>query len=218
MDEYKKKVQNERKKFAYAFVGLAVVIHALFLASKIVAYAVGVAALAVLLVALWKATTGRRLGMNIAFLLALVVHGGVLVYDYYFGVDIAEEEKVVRFQPPPPILEKNFDLAKRPEISEVQMEMLQSMAPPDMPTDISAMADVSAVGSDLLQGVMPGTQVLGQFSGAKAEELSFDDVEMVQLTETAAPVQEALSLKARTAQCWRLGCWTLPSDSYSRSG
>lgn len=196
MDEYKKKVQNERKKFAYYFVGLAVVIHALFLASKIVAYAVGVAALAVLLVALWKATTGRRLGMNIAFLLALVVHGGVLVYDYYFGVDIAEEEeKVVRFQPPPPILEKNFDLAKRPEISEVQMEMLQSMAPPDMPTDISAMADVSAVGSDLLQGVMPGTQVLGQFSGAKAEELSFDDVEMVQLTETAAPVQEALSLK-----------------------
>ena len=37
--------------------------------------------------------------------------------------------------------------------------------------------------------------MLGQFSGAKAEELSFDDVEMVQLTETAAPVQEALSLK-----------------------
>ena len=93
MDEYKKKVQDERKKFAYAFVGLAVVIHALFLASKIVAYAVGVAALAVLLVALWKATTGRRLGMNIAFLLALAVHGGVLVYDYYFGVDIADEEE-----------------------------------------------------------------------------------------------------------------------------
>ena len=173
---------------------MAIVIHALFLASKIVAYAVGVAALAVLLVALWKATTGRRLGMNIAFLLALVVHGGVLVYDYYFGVDIAEEEeKVVRFQPPAD--PGRLDLAKRPEISEVQMEMLQSMAPPDMPTDISAMADVSAVGSDLLQGVMPGTQVLGQFSGAKAEELSFDDVEMVQLTESAAPVQEAVSLK-----------------------
>ena len=42
------------------------------------------------------------------------------------------------------------------------------MAPPDMPTDISAMADVSAVGSDLLGSVMPGTQVMGQFSGAKA--------------------------------------------------
>jgi hypothetical protein len=57
------------------------------------------------------------------------------------------------------------------------------------------MADVSAVGSDLLGSVMPGTQVLGQFGGAKAEELSFDDVEMVQLTETSAPLQEALSLK-----------------------
>ena len=130
MDEYKRKVQDERKKFAYIAVGVAIVIHTAFVLSKIVAYAVGVAGLAVLLVALWKATTGRRLGMNIAFLLSLAVHGGVVAYDYYFGVDIAEEEeKVVRFQPPPPILEKNFDLAKRPEISEVQMEMLQSMAP-----------------------------------------------------------------------------------------
>ena len=64
-----------------------------------------------------------------------------------------------------------------------------------MPTDISAIADVSAVGSDLLGSVLPGTQTLGAFSGAKAEELSFDEVEMVELTETATPVQEAFSLK-----------------------
>jgi len=196
VDEYKKKIQDGRKKIAYIFVGGAVLIHILFLLFKIAAFAFGLASLGVLLLALWKATQGRRLGMNIAFLLALFIHGGVIAYDYYFGVVTTEEtEKIVRFQPPPPILEKNFDLAKRPEISEVQMEMLQSMAPPDMPTDISAMADVSAVGSDLLGSVMPGTQVLGQFGGAKAEELSFDDVEMVQLTETSAPMQEALSLK-----------------------
>jgi len=36
---------------------------------------------------------------------------------------------------------------------------------------------------------------MGAFSGAKAEDLSFDEVEMVQLTETAAPVQEAMSLR-----------------------
>ena len=92
-------------------------------------------------------------------------------------------------------MQKNFDLAKRPEISEVQMEMLASLAPPDLPQDISAIADVSAVGSDLLGAVLPGTQTLGAFSGAKAEELSFDQVEMVELTETATPVQEAFSLK-----------------------
>ena len=196
MNEYKNRVREERRKFAYTFVGAAIVVHVLFLLSTYFAIVVGLAAGIALLFALWKETSGRRFGMSLAFVLALAGHGGVMIYDYLFGVDIAEEaEKVVRFQPPPPILEKNFDLAKRPEISEVQMEMLQSMAPPDMPTDISAMADVSAVGSDLLGSVMPGTQVLGQFSGAKAEELSFDEVEMVELTETAAPVQEALSLK-----------------------
>ncbi len=92
-------------------------------------------------------------------------------------------------------MQKNFDLAKQPEISEVQMEMLASMGPPEIPEDISAIADVSTVGSDLLGAVLPGSQVLGTFSGAKAEDLAFDEVEMIQLTETAAPVQEATSLR-----------------------
>ena len=187
---------DERKKFVYISVGAAIAIHLAFLLSEWFALAFGAAAVLVLLYALFNATTGRRIGMSTAFVLSLIGHSAVFVYAYFFGVGVEQKaEQLIRFQAPPPILEKNFDLAKRPEISEVQMEMLQSMAPPDLPTEISAIADVSAVGSDLLSAVLPGTQQLGAFSGAKAEELSFDDVEMVQLTETAAPVQEALSLR-----------------------
>ena len=145
--------------------------------------------------ALWKATTGRRLGLNAALLLSVIVHAGVWGIAYYMQLTVVEEEeKLIYFQAPPPILQKNFDLAKQPEISEVQMEMLISQAM-QAPEDISAIVDVSSVGSDLLGAVLPGTQVLGAFSGAKAEELAFDQVEMIELTETAAPVQEALSLK-----------------------
>ncbi|MEW6755933.1 MAG: DUF4159 domain-containing protein [Candidatus Latescibacterota bacterium] len=188
--------RQARQRVVYALVGAAVLIHLAFILSKWVAYAIGIAGLALLLSALWKATTGRRLGMNVALLIAVLVHSGVFVYSYYFAEEEKQEEqRLVRFQAPPPILEKNFDLAKRPEISEVQMEMLAAMAPPDAPPDISAVADVSAVGSDLLGAVMPGPQSGGAFSGARAEELSFDDVEMIELAETAQPVQEALSLR-----------------------
>ena len=186
---------DERKKQLYAIFGVAVLIHLLLVISKWFAYAVGAAALAVLLMALWKATTGRRLGLNAALLLSVIVHAGVWGIAYYMQLTVVEEEeKLIYFQAPPPILQKNFDLAKQPEISEVQMEMLISQAM-QAPEDISAIVDVSSVGSDLLGAVLPGTQVLGAFSGAKAEELAFDQVEMIELTETAAPVQEALSLK-----------------------
>ena len=196
VDEYKKAVQAQRQKTAYMAVGAAVVIHVLFIISKWVAIAAGLAGVGVLLYALYAATSGNRISMGVAFVLAVGIHAGVFIYDHLFGIGEKEKEaELIIFRAPPPILEKNFDLAKRPEISEVQMEMLQSMAPPDLPQDISAMADVSAVGSDLLSSVLPGTQVLGAFSGAKAEELSFDEVEMIELGETSAPVQEALSLK-----------------------
>ena len=196
VDEYKKLVQAERKKTAYMAVGVAIVIHVLFILSEWIALAFGVAGVGVLLYALYAETSGRRIAMSVAFVLSVSAHTGVFIYDYLFGFAVAEREaQLVIFRAPPPILEKNFDLAKRPEISEVQMEMLQSMAPPDLPQDISAMADVSAVGSDLLSSVMPGTQVLGAFSGAKAEELFFDEVEMIELSETSAPMQEALSLR-----------------------
>ena len=186
---------DERKKQLYAIFGAAVLIHLLLVISKWFAYAVGAAALAVLLMALWKATTGRRLGLNAALILSVIVHAGAWGVAYYMQLTVVEEEeKLIYFQAPPPILQKNFDLAKQPEISEVQMEMLLSQAI-QAPEDISAIVDVSSVGSDLLGAVLPGTQVLGAFSGAKAEELAFDQVEMIELTETAAPVQEALSLK-----------------------
>jgi hypothetical protein len=196
VDEYKKAVQAQRQKTAYMAVGAAFLIHVLFILSKWVVIAAGLAGAGVLIYALYTATTGRRLSMSVAFVLSVAIHAGVFVYDYLFGIGVEEKkEQLIIFRAPPPILEKNFDLAKRPEISEVQMEMLQSMAPPDLPQDISAIADVSAVGSDLLSSVLPGTQVLGAFSGAKAQDFAFDDVEMVELGETSAPVQEALSLK-----------------------
>ena len=187
---------TEEKKLLYSVFGLALLIHVGFVVSEWIAYAFAVSALGLLLFALYKATTGQRMGMATAFVIALIGHGGVFGYYYLFGAGIEEEEqRMIRFQAPPPILQKNFDLAKRPEISEVQMEMLASLSPPDLPTDISAIADVSAVGSDLLGAVLPGTATLGAFSGAKAEELSFDQVEMVSLSETASPVQETMSLR-----------------------
>ena len=196
VDEYKKIVAARRQKTAYTAVGVAILIHVLFIVSKYVAFAFGLAAVGVLLYALYAATSGNRMSMGVAFVMAVAIHAGVFVYDHIFGIgEEQEQEELIIFRAPPPIMEKNFDLAKRPEISEVQMEMLQSMAPPDLPQDISAIADVSAVGSDLLSSVLPGTQGMGAFSGAKAEELSFDEVEMIELSETSAPVQEALSLK-----------------------
>ena len=162
VDEYKKAVQAQRQKTAYMAVGAAFLIHVLFILSKWVVFAAGLAGAGVLIYALYSATTGRRLNMSVAFVLSVAIHAGVFVYDYLFGIGVEEKkEALIIFRAPPPILEKNFDLAKRPEISEVQMEMLQSMAPPDLPQDISAIADVSAVGSDLLSSVLPGTQVLG---------------------------------------------------------
>ena len=187
---------EEHKKILYIVFGAAVVVHAGIILSKWVAILCGVAGLGVLLMALWKATTGRRLGLNAALLASIAVHAAGWMAVLLYGVGEEEEsEALIRFQAPPPILEKNFDLAKKPEISEVQMEMLANLAPPDLPQDITAISDVSAVGSDLLGAVLPGASLLGSFSGAKAEELDFDQVEMVAVTETAAPVQEMLSLK-----------------------
>lgn len=189
---------EEKKKALYGSFGAAAFAHVViigFFSIKAALLLNGVLA-AILLVVLWRATTGRRLQLFAALGLAIVLEAVAWGVAYYQELGATEEEqKLVRFQAPPPILEKNFDLAKKPEISEVQMEMLASLAPPDLPSDINAIVDVSAIGSDLLGAVLPGSQALGTFSGAKAEELDFDEVEMIELTETGAPVQEALSLK-----------------------
>ena len=53
VDEYKKAVQAQRQKTAYMAVGAAVVIHVLFIISKWVAIAAGLAGVGVLLYALY---------------------------------------------------------------------------------------------------------------------------------------------------------------------
>ena len=189
---------EEQKKVLYGSFGAAVFLHVVIVGffSVKAALLLNIVLACALFVVLWKSTKGRRTQLFAAIALALVLEAVAWGVAYYQQLGVSEEEqKLIRYQAPPPILEKNFDLAKKPEISEVQMEMLASLAPPDLPSDINAIVDVSAVGSDLLGAVLPGGQVLGTYSGAKAEQLSFDEVEMIELTETAAPVQEALSLK-----------------------
>jgi len=189
---------SEAKKILYYALGASALAHIIVIGFMPLwlALALNVVLGVVLVIVLWKATSGRRGALFTGLGAAIVIEAIAWVAVFYtLGSAVVEDEKLIRFQAPPPILEKNFDLAKQPEISEVQMEMLASMGPPDIPPDITGLADVTAVGSDLLGAVLPSTQILGAFSGAKAEELSFDQVEMVQLTETAAPVQEALSLR-----------------------
>ncbi len=189
---------TEQKKQLYGAFGVAAFLHVTIVGffSIKAALALNLVFAVVLLVVLWRATSGHRGQLFAAITLALVFEAVAWGFAYYAQLgEEAQEERLIRFQAPPPIMEKNFDLAKKPEISEVQMEMLASLGPPDLPDDISAIADVSAVGSDLLGAVLPGSQVLGTFSGAKAQDLSFDEVEMIELTETAAPVQEAMSLR-----------------------
>ena len=189
---------TEQQKKIYGAFGAATFLHVTIIGffSIKAALILNLVFAVALLVILWRATQGRRGQLLGAITMALCLEAVAWGFAYYAQLGVEErEEKFIRFQAPPPILEKNFDLAKKPEISEVQMEMLASMGPPDLPDDISAIADVSAIGSDLLGAVLPGSQVLGTFSGAKAEELAFDDVEMIELTETAAPVQEAVSLR-----------------------
>ena len=91
VDEYKKLVQAQRQKTAYIAVGAALFIHVLFILSKWVVIAAGLAGAGVLIYALYSATTGRRLSMGVAFMLSVSIHVGVFVYDHLFG--IGEEEK-----------------------------------------------------------------------------------------------------------------------------
>ncbi|MCG3777096.1 MAG: hypothetical protein JW395_3972 [Nitrospira sp.] len=110
-----------------------------------------------------------------------------------------EAVQKVSFQPPPPILQKSFELAKRPEISQVQMEMLQTMAAqPEASTDAFSLAgNASTSGGELRAGsaeVGSGAK-FDALAGSKASELNFEQVKMVELTDGAMPQQEALSLK-----------------------
>jgi hypothetical protein len=137
---------------------------------------------------------------GLSFGLSFVLHALLI----FFSAEVTEKwgEEVfqkVSFEPPPPILQKSFELAKRPEISEVQMEMLQTMAAqPEASTDAFALAgNASTVGGELRAGsaeVGSGAK-FDALAGSKASELNFEQVKMVELTESAMPLQEALSLK-----------------------
>ena len=99
-----------------------------------------------------------------------------------------EESAVQRvvFDPPRPILQKSFELAKRPEISEVQMEMLQSIASqPELSQELFALGKGAGGGTDLLGGG-PATSLgtmnragLEQLAGAKAAGPAYEQVKMV---------------------------------------
>jgi hypothetical protein len=148
----------------------------------------------------WQAT-----GTIASFVIHCLFFLWALVY-----VGKAAEKMVthIRFVSPPPITKKSFELAKRPEISEVQMQMLLSMPQEEVPTiDVSTAVDVSTFGADLLSVVSPTAGVggggggkvtgliAGSISGARPVQMSFQPVGAIQLTQVAKPVQQAMSLR-----------------------
>ncbi len=139
---------------------------------------------------------GRHRKLIVSYIIAGLLHvAAFYVSSEYEGIGEEEEAFRIRFIAPPPILKKSFELVKRPEISEVQMQMLQTFAEPQAPTDIARVRDVAGFGTDLLRGVAPSMAAFGTFSGVKAEKLELEQVELVALTEMATSVQEAASIK-----------------------
>ncbi|HID95063.1 MAG TPA: DUF4159 domain-containing protein [Candidatus Latescibacteria bacterium] len=118
----------------------------------------------------------------------------VISYVYLPKVGRKEEARRVRFVPRPPILKKSFDLAKRPEISEVQMEMLARLDQPQPVADLTRLVDISSLGADLLGAVTAGIQFYAPPSGAKAASIEFKPVELVTPTRMTA-AQEAVSIR-----------------------
>jgi hypothetical protein len=120
------------------------------------------------------------------------------------GTTVEQQNLRVTFNPPPPILQKSFELAKRPEISEVQMEMLQSIASqPELSQDLFALGRGTGGSSDLLGGG-PATSLgtmsragLEQLAGAKAAGPAFEQVKMVELANAAAPSRTSTSAGTR---------------------
>ena len=131
-----------------------------------------------------------------SLLISIFLHGAVLgVALFYRGVFEKPPEFAVRFMPRPPILKKAFDLAKRPEISEVQMEMLTRADQPRPVTDLTKLVDISSLGADLFGAITAGVQFYAPPSGAKAAEVEFKPVELIQPTRMTS-VQEAISIKS----------------------
>ena len=88
---------DEHKKILYGVFGLAILIHLGFILSKWIAIAFGLSGVLLLIFALYKATSGHRIGMSSSFLVALTAHAGVFIYAHFFATAIDEEEQ--RFIP-----------------------------------------------------------------------------------------------------------------------
>ena len=139
---------------------------------------------------------GRHRNLIVSYIISGVLHlAAAYISLQVAGVGEEKEAFRIRFIAPPPILKKSFELVKKPEISEVQMQMLQTFSQPQAPTDIARVRDVAGLGTDLLRGVAPSMAAFGTFSGVKAEKLELEQVELVALTEMATSVQEAASIK-----------------------
>ena len=96
---------DEHKKILYGVFGLAIAIHLGFILSKWIAISFGLSAVLLLIFALYKATSGHRIGMSSAFLIALISHASLFVYAIFLGATIdQEEQRFIRFQAPPPIM------------------------------------------------------------------------------------------------------------------
>jgi hypothetical protein len=140
---------------------------------------------------------------RIAALVSLLVHV-MAFYLMFRGAGTEQEAAVMKvvFDPPRPILQKSFELAKRPEISEVQMEMLQTVASqqPQLSQDMFATGGkgsggaLDVGGTPMSLGTMSRAGLEG-LAGTKAGGPSVDQVKMVEMSQAAAPMQEALSLQ-----------------------
>ena len=118
---------SEQKRILNYALGISAFLHVVIIGifTKTMALLLIPPLAVLLLVVLWRATTGRRAPLFTGLGLAIVIEAVGWGVAYYSGITVAEkEEELIRFQAPPPILQKNFDLAKQPEISEVQMEMI----------------------------------------------------------------------------------------------
>ncbi|MBI4532158.1 MAG: DUF4159 domain-containing protein [Candidatus Latescibacteria bacterium] len=140
--------------------------------------------------------------------ISLLVHSLFFLWALIYVGKAAERMVThIRFVSPPPITKKSFELAKRPEISEIQMQMLLSMPQEEMPAvDASAVVDVSTFGADILSAVSPMAgvgggggkitgMIVGSISGARPVQMGFQPVGTIQLTQVAKPVQQAMSLR-----------------------
>ncbi|MCD6170039.1 MAG: DUF4159 domain-containing protein [Candidatus Latescibacteria bacterium] len=132
-----------------------------------------------------------------SLLISIFLHVAAFTVAYVLsrGILVKREEFAARFMPRPPILKKAFEFAKRPEISEVQMEMLTRTDQPRPVADLSKMIDISSLGADLFGTIAAGVQFYAPPSGAKAAEIEFKPVELVQPTRMTS-VQEAISVKS----------------------